>query len=125
MSSNLDASHLETSMKEIVISGDFKTFDEQNDERSQTIQNTSPILKSMEISGSADKNRNDTMRAEPQKSLEPTFKVQTKLNAIVSAARVKKIAHYVQIDDINSFRLLGVTKKEIQSLRFDYNMNIL
>jgi hypothetical protein len=53
------------------------------------------------------------MRAEPQKSLEPTFKVQTKLNAIVSAARVKKIAHYVQIDDINSFRLLGVTKKEI------------
>lgn len=65
------------------------------------------------------------MRAEPQKSLEPTFKVQTKLNAIVSAARVKKIAHYVQIDDINSFRLLGVTKKEIQSLRFDYNMNIL
>jgi hypothetical protein len=44
---------------------------------------------------------------------EPTFKVQTKLNAIVSAARVKKIAHYVQIDDINSFRLLGVTKKEI------------
>ena len=47
------------------------------------------------------------------------------MNAIVSAARVKKIAHYVQIEDLNSFRLLGVTKKEIQNLRFDFNMNIL
>jgi hypothetical protein len=33
--------------------------------------------------------------------------------AVIIATRVKKITHYVQMDDINSFRLLGVTKKEI------------
>jgi hypothetical protein len=35
-------------------------------------------------------------------------------------ARVKKIAHFVEKDDINSYRLLGVTKKDIKNLRFEY-----
>lgn len=40
-------------------------------------------------------------------------------------ARAKKIAHFVQLDDINSFRLLSVTKKELTTLKFESNMNLL
>lgn len=51
--------------------------------------------------------------------------VQLRAIQIQAQARAKKIAHFIQLDDINSFRLLSVSKKEIQSLRFESNMNIL
>lgn len=44
-------------------------------------------------------------------------------NALI--ARTKKIQHYIELDDIDSFRLLGVSRKEIQNLIFNFNMNIL
>ena len=46
-----------------------------------------------------------------------TFKVEkpplADLTSFANQARVNKIAKLVEMDDIDSFRLLGVTKKEI------------
>ena len=47
------------------------------------------------------------------------------MQSLAVQARVKKISHFVQLDDLNSFRLLSVSKKEIKNLRFDAGMNIL
>jgi hypothetical protein len=38
---------------------------------------------------------------------------------------VKKIANFVEIDDVDAFRLLFVSKQEIRNMRFGYNMNLL
>jgi hypothetical protein len=40
------------------------------------------------------------------------------ISTLGSVARVKKIQHFVELDDIDSFRLLGVTKKDVQNLKF-------
>ena len=39
--------------------------------------------------------------------------------------RTKQIAEFVEFDNINGFKLWGVTKLEMNTLRFDYNMNLL
>lgn len=38
---------------------------------------------------------------------------------------MKKIVEFVEEDDLNGFRLWGVTKLEMVTLRFGYNMNLL
>ena len=40
-------------------------------------------------------------------------------------ARANKISFFVKKDDLNSFRLLSVSKRDMQMLRFDCDMNIL
>jgi hypothetical protein len=39
--------------------------------------------------------------------------------------RCKQIAEFVENDDLNGFKLWGVTKLEMNTLRFEYNMNLL
>jgi hypothetical protein len=67
--------------------------------------------------------RGDTIVPVATKTLDTS--VVHRAQQIQMQARAKKIAHFVQLDDINSFRLLSVTKKEIQTLKFESNMNIL
>lgn len=40
-------------------------------------------------------------------------------------ARLNKISHFVNVDDIDQFRFLGVTREEVLNLRFNYDMNLL
>ena len=39
--------------------------------------------------------------------------------------RCKQIGEFVENDDLNGFKLWGVTKLEMNTLRFEYNMNLL
>lgn len=39
--------------------------------------------------------------------------------------RTSKIRHFIEKNDVESFRFLNLSKKEYLNLRFDYNMNVL
>ena len=39
--------------------------------------------------------------------------------------RAARVRHYVETNDVESFRFLNLSKKEYLNLRFDYNMNVL
>lgn len=51
--------------------------------------------------------------------------VQMHKNSQKKDQRVAKIAHCVEINDVEEFRNLNISKKECLSLRFNYNMNLL
>ena len=44
---------------------------------------------------------------------------------LVNANRLKQITQFVEDDELQGFKLWGVTRLEMVTLRFNYNMNLL
>jgi hypothetical protein len=82
----------------------------------------------MDLFESPKRLKEDPEKRNTEKKVAKTMFFQSTLSSEpppTTTNRLKQIAEFVEGDDLNGFKLWGVTKQEMVTLRFGFNMNLL